>query len=59
MPSWLLWLAPVPLATLGAIAWTAWSTRSRGPAEASESVAAYERFRNALATPPRQEPPPS
>ena len=52
MPSWLLWLAPVPLATLAAIAWTAWSGRARGPAEAEDSVAAYERFRAALAPPP-------
>lgn len=59
MPSWLLWLAPVPLATLGAVAWTAWSGRTRGPAEGTASVAAYERFRSALATPPPREPPSS
>ena len=51
LPDWLLWLLPVPLATLGAIAWTAWTSRSRGPVEAAESVQAYERFRQALATP--------
>ena len=48
MPTWLMWLSPVPLATLAAIAWTAWSGRSRPPAEVADSVAAYARFRAAL-----------
>lgn len=52
MPSWLLWLAPVPLATLCAVAWTAWTGRDRGPAEPTRTVAAHERFRQALAPPP-------
>ena len=50
-PEWLLWLLPVPLATLGAVLWTSWSSRARGPVEAQESVQAYERFRTALAAP--------
>lgn len=50
---WLVWLSPVPAATLGAIAWTAWSGRTRRPAQAADSVAAHERFRAALAAPAR------
>lgn len=49
MPDWLLWLLPVPVATAGAIAWTAWTSRSRGPADTADAVAEYERFRAALA----------
>lgn len=56
VPDWLLWLLPVPLATVAAIAWTAWSSRTRGPQDAADGVAAYERFRAALATPPRERP---
>lgn len=48
MPAWLVWLSPVPLATLTAIAWTSWVGRRRGPAPALDSVQAYERFRQAL-----------
>lgn len=44
----LVWLAIPALATLLAIAWASWSTRARGPEEALDSVAAYERFRAAL-----------
>ena len=51
MPVWLLWLLPVLLAPLAAIAWTAFASRTRGPVEALDSVQAYERFRQALATP--------
>lgn len=51
MPDWLLWLLPVPLATLGAVAWAAWSNRARGPGDTAEGVAAYERFRQVLARP--------
>ena len=50
LPPWLLWLLPVPLATLAAIAWAAWSSRARGPVEAEESVRAHERFRAAMAS---------
>lgn len=51
MPVWLLWLLPVLLAPLVAIAWTAFASRTRGPVQAMDSVQAYERFRHALATP--------
>jgi cytochrome c-type biogenesis protein CcmH/NrfF len=51
VPDWLVWLLPVPLATLAAIAWTAWSGRARGPEEPADSVQAYERFRQALSSP--------
>ena len=51
MPTWLLWLLPVLLAPLVAVAWTAWTGRSRGPVDVEESVRAHERFRAAMATP--------
>jgi len=50
--AWLVWLLPVPVATLCAVAWAAWSTRTRGSADPADSVADYERFRRALAAPP-------
>ena len=56
VPDWLLWLLPVPVATVAAIAWAAWSSRTRGPEETADGIAAYERFRSALANPPREEP---
>ena len=48
MPAWLLWLLPLPVATLGAIAWTSWSARARRPAQAFDSVEDFQRFRAAL-----------
>ena len=51
MPAWLVWLLPVPVATLSAVAWAAWSSRVRGPADPRDSVAEHERFRRALARP--------
>jgi hypothetical protein len=51
MPAWLIWLLPVPVATIMAIGWTAWAGRARRPVEIAESVQAYERFRQALITP--------
>ena len=51
IPDWLLWLLPVPVATLAAIAWVSWSSRSRGPERPADSVQAYERFRKAMGTP--------
>ncbi|MDX6197965.1 MAG: hypothetical protein QOJ79_1116 [Actinomycetota bacterium] len=60
MPAWLVWLLPVPIATLAAIGWTAWTSRTRRPVAAAQSVLAYERFRQALNTPvpaPRVEGP--
>lgn len=44
----LVWLVIPAVATLLAIAWASWSTRTRGPEETHDSVAAYERFRAAL-----------
>jgi hypothetical protein len=60
MPAWLVWLLPVPAATLAAIAWTAWTSRTRRPVKAVDSVLAYEKFRRALNAPvpaPRTEAP--
>ena len=51
MPAWLVWLLPVPVMTIAAMAWAAWTGRSRGPVEAAASVQAHERFRAALAAP--------
>ncbi len=48
LPDWLLWLLPVPLATLVALAWATWSSRTRGPQDAAQSVQEYARFRAAL-----------
>lgn len=49
----LVWTLGLPtVATLLAIAWVSWSTRPRGPAETHESVAAHERFKNAMAKKP-------
>jgi cytochrome c-type biogenesis protein CcmH/NrfF len=56
VPAWLLWLLPVPVATLAAVAWAAWSSRTRGPQDTADGVAAYERFRAALAQPPGKDP---
>lgn len=55
VPDWLLWLLPVPVATVGAIAWAAWSSRSRGPQDTADGVAAYARFRAALSPQPKGE----
>ncbi len=53
MPSWLAWLLPVPVATLAAAAWVAWSGRPRRAADPRDTVAEYDRLRRALA--PEQE----
>ena len=50
-PDWLLWLLPVPLATLAALAWVWWANRPRGPEDPHVSVREHERFRAALAAP--------
>ena len=58
MPDPLLWLMFPLLATLAAIAWTAWSGRARGPEQPADSIEAHERFRRALSTPvPAPRPP--
>ena len=53
LPDWLLWLLPVPLATLTAIAWATWSSRNRGPRRPEDSMQEFDRFRAAMGgTPP-------
>lgn len=47
-----MWLLPVPLATLAAVAWSSWSSRAR-PQDPEDTVEQYARFRAALAGPPR------
>ena len=53
MPDWLAWLLPVPVATLLAVLWTAWTGRSRGPADPVDSVRAHQRSMAALTAPRR------
>jgi hypothetical protein len=48
-----MWLLPVPVATLAAVAWSSWSSRARGPLDPADTVEAYARFRAALAGPAR------
>ena len=50
-PAWLLWLLPVPVATLGAVAWASWTSRARGPQDPVDSVRAHDRFRAAMDKP--------
>ena len=57
LPDWLLWLLPVPLATLGALVWGSWSSRARGPQDTVDTVQQYERFRAALGSSVRAQPP--
>ncbi len=60
MPDPLVWLMFPLLATLAAIAWTAWSGRTRGPEQPADSIEAHERFRRAMAAPvPGGLPPPA
>lgn len=48
----LAWTLGLPtVATVLAIGWVHWAARPRGPVEARESVAAYERFKQALSSP--------
>lgn len=49
--SWWLWYVPVVGTTLLAYVYARWTHRSRGPQEPTESVQAYERFRQAMANP--------
>jgi hypothetical protein len=48
MPAWILWLSPVIVSPLAAIAWTSWSSRDRGPEQAIETVEQHDRFRAAF-----------
>jgi hypothetical protein len=50
----LAWLAIPVAATLVAIGWVTWTGRSRRPADAHDSVARYERFRQAIEGPPHR-----
>jgi hypothetical protein len=50
-----MWLLPVPLATAGAVGWAAWRGRARAPQDTAQGVAAYERFRAAMAPPERDD----
>lgn len=54
MPAWLAWLLPVPVATLAAAGWVAWTGRRRRPADPLDGLAAQERLRAALAPPPER-----
>jgi hypothetical protein len=47
----LAWLGIPAAATLLAIAWVHWSTRTRPPIEVQESLAERERFKAAMAAP--------
>jgi hypothetical protein len=48
----IVWLAPVPLAALGAIGWVWWRNRPRGPGDPEETMTAFRRFGSALASRP-------
>lgn len=48
----LVWWTIPAAATLSAIAWNGWRTRSRGPVDPFESVRDFERVRSALAVEP-------
>jgi cytochrome c-type biogenesis protein CcmH/NrfF len=57
MPTWILWLSPVPLSGLAAVLWNTWTSRDRGAAQAKESVEQYARFRKAMDAPdPARDP---
>jgi hypothetical protein len=49
----LAWLGIPAAATVLAIAWVQWSVRPRGPIETHESLAAHERFKDAMSRPAR------
>lgn len=46
-------LGPSTVATAIAMLWVHWANRPRGPVETHQSLAAHERFKAALAAPPR------
>ena len=51
VPAWLLWLLPVLLAVPVTVAWLSWTGRARRPVGTADTVAGFERFRDALARP--------
>jgi hypothetical protein len=51
----LAWLGVPAAATILAIVWVQWSSRTRGPVETSESLAERERFVAAFSPPPQQQ----
>ena len=48
---WLMWYVPVAGALVIAYLYARWTQRPRGPQEPTESVQAYERFRQVMAAP--------
>ncbi len=54
MPAWILWLSPVIVAPLLAVAWIMWAERPKGPEEAREGVEQYDRFKAALSDHPTE-----
>lgn len=51
----LAWLGIPAAVTVLAILWVQWSVRPRGPVETNESLAAHERFKDAMARPARSQ----
>jgi len=54
----LAWLAIPVAATLAAIVWVTWAGRARRPADAYDSMARHERFRQAMGGRPAEAGPP-
>jgi hypothetical protein len=52
----LAWLGVPVLATLVAVGWTQWASRPARPHGMHQSVAEYERFRQALSATTRRQP---
>jgi hypothetical protein len=54
---WWMWYVPMAGATLLAYVYARWTHRARGPQQPADTVQAYERFRQAMATPVPAPPP--
>jgi hypothetical protein len=50
LPAWLMWLLPVPVATLAAVVWSSWSARAR-PQDPEDTVEQYAGSRRARTVP--------